>query len=380
MTNMEMRAAMITRAKEKLRWDKANFGDIKYIAVADNDQAGAIGACECDKCTAARKRDGGTGLTYGGGQSGLSLLVANDLAASLAAEFPETLVSMQSYQDKLDPPTVTRPHPNVRIQFTTMGQNFARPLRSGGNLEANMTRDQFIEWTTIAPGQVTLWDYGCNFVYPLLLLPNWLKLGDDVAFYSERNVTGILMEACDGFQPPDLHEMRVWMLSQLYWDANANATELMLDFLDGYYGPQATPHLLTHMRLYTDAVTRTKHHVSVGDSVHAPFFAPSVVMPSLAQLAAAIAASNATPGNRIVVQRLEKLRLSPWYVMLFRWDEACMETKMLGMPWPLEHRQLNESYQAFVVQATTMLGSTMSDPNIMAGLAALSTNFTHTCL
>ena len=205
--------------------------------VADNDQAGAIGACECDKCTAARKRDGGTGLTYEGGQSGLSLSAANDMAAALASEFPDVLVNMQSYQDKLEPPRVTRAHPSVRIQFTTMvsalpapvsqnlrlesdqmkmqGQNFGRPLRSGGNTEANMTRDQFIEWTTIAPGQVTLWDYSCNFVYPFLLLPNWLKLGDDVKFYRERNVSGVMMEACDGWQPPDLHEMRVWMLSQL---------------------------------------------------------------------------------------------------------------------------------------------------------------------
>ena len=34
MSSMEMRAAMIARAKEKLRWDKAAFGDIKYIAVS----------------------------------------------------------------------------------------------------------------------------------------------------------------------------------------------------------------------------------------------------------------------------------------------------------------------------------------------------------
>ena len=51
-------------------------------------------------------------------------------------------------------------------------------------------------------------------LYPLLLLPNWLKLGDDVAFYRELHVTGVMMEACDQSQPPDLHEMRVWMLRQ----------------------------------------------------------------------------------------------------------------------------------------------------------------------
>jgi hypothetical protein len=59
------------------------------------------------------------------------------------------------------------------------------------------------------------------------------------------------MEGETGISTPDLHEMRVWMVSQLYWDPAANATELMLD---GFYYTAATPHLLEHMRLYTAAV------------------------------------------------------------------------------------------------------------------------------
>ena len=39
------------------------------------------------------------------------------------------------------------------------------------------------------------------------------------------------MEACDTWPSADLHEMKAWMLSQLYMDRDANATELMLDFL-----------------------------------------------------------------------------------------------------------------------------------------------------
>lgn len=289
---------------------------------------------------------------------------------------------MQSYQDKLEPPTVTRPHPSVRIQYTTMGQNQGKALRLGGNVETNTTLRQLQQWASISPGAVSIWDYGCNFVYPFLLLPDWFKLGDDVALYHELNASGVLMEACDQWQSPDLHEMRVWMLSQLYMDANANATELMLDFLHGYYGPQATPHLLRHMHLYTDAVARTNHHATLGDNVHAPFFAPSVVLPSLVELNTAIAAS-ATPGSKIVT-RLQKLRLSPWYVMLYRWDEACVVAKALGIKWPLKHRQLGESYHAFLAAATAMLGAPNTygsplSPNVMAGLDGLTKNFTHVC-
>ena len=63
---------------------------------------------------------------------------------------------MQAYQDELEPPTVTRPHPNVRVQFTTITQNQGRPIRLGGDIEANTTLRQLREWARIAPGQPTV--------------------------------------------------------------------------------------------------------------------------------------------------------------------------------------------------------------------------------
>ena len=62
MSNEQMREALIARAKAKLRWDRDNLGGVQFIGVSDNDQASAVGACECDKCTAARKLDAGPGV------------------------------------------------------------------------------------------------------------------------------------------------------------------------------------------------------------------------------------------------------------------------------------------------------------------------------
>lgn len=122
MSNQEMRAALINRSIEKLRWDKENFGGVQFIGVSDNDQAGPIGACECEKCAAARRADGGTGVIGMGGQSGLSLQVANDLAIAIGGEFPDVRVVVESYQDKIFPPTSTRPHPSVLVNFCPLSQ------------------------------------------------------------------------------------------------------------------------------------------------------------------------------------------------------------------------------------------------------------------
>ena len=83
MSNELMRNYMIHRALEKLRWDRDSLGGVQYIGVSDNDQGGAIGACECNRCTAARKADGGSGTIGQGGQSGLSLATANALAKGI---------------------------------------------------------------------------------------------------------------------------------------------------------------------------------------------------------------------------------------------------------------------------------------------------------
>ena len=97
MSNPQMREALIARAIAKLRWDRDNLGGVQFIGVADNDQASGAGACECEACTAARKRDAGpaiwnsthdpngehSGEVDWGGQSGLSLSVANQVRVQL---------------------------------------------------------------------------------------------------------------------------------------------------------------------------------------------------------------------------------------------------------------------------------------------------------
>ena len=168
MSNEQMREALIARAKAKLRWDRDNLGGVQFIGVSDNDQASAVGACECDKCTAARKLDAGPGVwnqtndpgglhageVGWGGQSGLSLSVANQLAVSLEEEFPDVKVMVQSYQDKNIPPTVTQPHRNVWVQFAELGQNFGQPLTHPSNVK---TLAQLQAWAKIMPGRISIW-------------------------------------------------------------------------------------------------------------------------------------------------------------------------------------------------------------------------------
>ena len=127
------------------------FGDFRRSF----GQGGAVGACECEHCSAARKADGGSGTIGQGGQSGLSLATANALAVGIAKEFPEVRVMVEAYQDKAEPPTSTSAHDNVHIHFCTLSSNFGQPLTHPSN---NITRVQLETWAKIAPGRVHVWD------------------------------------------------------------------------------------------------------------------------------------------------------------------------------------------------------------------------------
>jgi hypothetical protein len=63
---------------------------------------------------------------------------------------------VQSYHSQLTPPKVTRPTNGVKVQFTTLHNNFGQPLTHSSN---NVTLDQLVGWTKVMPrGDIVLWD------------------------------------------------------------------------------------------------------------------------------------------------------------------------------------------------------------------------------
>ena len=178
-------------------------------------------------------------------------------------------------------------------------------------------------------------------------MPNWFKLAEDVALYRSLNVSGMFMEGETGVSTPDLHEMRVWMLARLYFSPTASGPALMREFLDSFCkmamlsrfvalsvslnleritiadSPKATPFLMAHMKVYRDAVDAADWHVTASDNVFAPEFAPKVTLASLAHIDAAASAAAEDNTSAAAVTRINKLRLSPWWVTSFVMISIC---------------------------------------------------------
>lgn len=374
LSNVAMRQHMVEHTLQKLRWDAKNLGGVQLIDLADND-ATDDGLCHCAKCVAHRELDrasmpcaanktAGCG-TYGltakkyRGAAGLSLEVGSLLQGAIAKEFPDVDVWVQSYHAQLTPPKVTRPANGVKVQFTTLHMNFGAPLTHSSN---NVTYDQLIGWTKIMPkGDIVLWDYFTNFNHPLVLLPNWFKMIEDIKLYTSLGVSGLNYEGNSGEQTSDLHAMRAWVCAQLSWDATRDGYALIEEFLVNYYSEGAAGYIMQHMRAYTDEVYRQNYFVTPADSPSAGYFTPAVIYKSITALDNAIqnatAAGETLPRSKVVPE-IAVLRVSPWFVALSNWDALCTYTTAHSLPWPLEGSR-HASLVSFASNVTEYLGAKM---------------------
>jgi hypothetical protein len=178
MSNPAMRDYMVSHTTQMLRWDRENGRRHGMVNIAGNDQC-VDSECHCSACTAARKQDAGSSTVPYAGQSGLNLAVANHLAAALETEFPETHVMLQIYKGTLTPPTSTKPHPRVLLQFTTEGYapNTRNGLQTLTHPSNALTYGQLKGWVDIAThgSQLHIWDYVGNACHDTILMPDWYR-------------------------------------------------------------------------------------------------------------------------------------------------------------------------------------------------------------
>ena len=358
MSNDEMRQYMVSHTVEKLRWDRANGQDHSLVNIAGNDQC-SDSECHCPVCAAARRHDaGGSHVAYAG-QSGLNLAVANHLATSLADEFPETRVMLQVYKATLTPPATTKPHPRVLLQFTTEGyapatRNAIQPLSHPSN---NLTLSQLQGWRRIVTtgDQLHIWEYVGNFCHALILQPDWYRLFEDVQLFAKLGVGGILAEG-QRLRTADLHELRSWVLSSLYWDSSRDVDALISEFLAGFYSAEAAPLVLEHMQAYQNFSSRTNADASgCGcDFTTDACVTVAVLKRSFGALDTAMRAEESRNAT-VVAARLETLRLSPHYLLLRRWGAACAFYAQAGAAWPLP-RTLGAATAGWVAAVHRLLG------------------------
>jgi hypothetical protein len=137
--------------------------------------------------------------------------------------------------------------------LTTFECSFAQPLAAGEH-NAAFRRD-IEEWSRIA-SNLCIWDYTINFRNRLMPHPNIQVFAPNIRFFVQHGATGIFEQGESSCYISDFVRLRAWLLAHLLWNPESDERELMVGFLDGYYGAAGKP-LLEYLDLIGEAVTES---------------------------------------------------------------------------------------------------------------------------
>ena len=242
LSNAEMKAAYIQETLRRLRENP----NVDFIQVSQNDGYG--GWCECEGCKALMDEDGGV-------PSGPYIRFANDVAEAVEKEFPRVCVDTFAYTFTVKPPKKTRPRRNVIVRYCTYRADISRPLDDASSPTNTVLRAGLEAWAPIASGNLLVWNYVTDFHNYMLPHPSVTLLAPDIHLFAKNGAVGVFEQA-DALCPVgSFVGLRHYLASHLLWDPNENDARLMDEFLEGYYGKSAAPHLRRFV-CFLDAASR----------------------------------------------------------------------------------------------------------------------------
>jgi len=263
----------------------------------------------------------------------------NYLAERIESEFPHVAVDTLAYLYTRKPPRTLQPRTNVIVRLSSIEFSFREPLDAPWNAPfANDLRG----WAQRCQ-RLYVWDYTTDFAHYVQPHPNWFTLGPNLRFFHQHNVRGVFEQGAYQSHGSEMAELRAWVIAQLLWNPYQDDRALINEFLEGYYGPGAAPHLRRYLELMYDA--------SAGYPLgcYAPTDAPHLRFLPLAEAEKLWQQAEAAAAN--TPEFLERVRLGHLavrYVWLSRWTELRRECDALGAEWilPLSRKQVADEWMS----------------------------------
>ncbi len=310
LTNPKLRDFVAERVKQWLR----ESPDAGIVSVSQNDWQGW---CECPACAALDAAEGSHSATM--------LAFVNYIAEKIEPEFPRVAVDTLAYQYTRHAPATLRPRPNVIVRLCSIECNFHDPLDDPSN--AKFMTD-LRAWASRAD-RLYVWDYVTDFSHYTQPHPNWFSLGPNLRLFQANHVRGVFEEGGTQSYGLEMSELRAWVLAQLLWNPRQDDRALIREFLEGYYGPAATP-----IARYMTEMDRAANGWNL--TCYSPTDAPFLRFKPLAAAEEDWRqAERAVANNPEYLTRVRLGHLAVRYVWLARWDPLRAQCREMGAAWPL---------------------------------------------
>ena len=317
LSNPEMKAEYIKETLRRLRENP----DVDFIQVSQNDGYG--GFCECEKCKAMMDEDGGVA-------SGPYIRFANEVAEAVEKEFPNVGIDTFAYTFTVKPPKKTRPRHNVIVRYCTYRADISRPLTDVSSPTNTALRSGLEAWAPIAKGNLLVWNYVTDFHNYMLPHPGVTLLAPDIRLFAKNGAVGVFEQA-DALCPVgSFVGLRHYIVSHVLWDPDADESLLMDEFLKGYYGKSAAPHLKRFI-LFLDAASRKEGQFVNLKHDGMEFLTQKELLKLAAIMDDAVAA--AERDGEPFAERVRRERLSVDNGIFIEYDELRDLAAKIGMKW-----------------------------------------------
>lgn len=228
LSNPEMFDVLVANLQKKMNSQPG----ARYWSVSQNDNFLACQCADCKKIAAEY-----------GGESGLMIWFVNRVAEL----FPEKIISTLAYQYTRSAPSNIRPLPNVNIMLCTIECNRSIPIAEDPS-SASFVKD-IKDWTKLTQN-ILIWDYVVQFRNYISPFPNLRVLQPNLEFFAKYGCE-MMFQQGSGNSLSEFSDLRTYIIAKLLWNPDADAKEIMNDFIYGYYG-DAAPYISEYIEMLHD--------------------------------------------------------------------------------------------------------------------------------
>ncbi len=320
------------------------------VRIVDLSQMDHANPCECPSCAATDQA--------AGSHAGSIIAMCNEVAARTSKVYPDKSIGTLAYTYTLKPPHGIQAHPNVIVRLCHMNGCDTHPLNGCERNRAFL--DTLQAWHQVAK-RLYVWDYVTNFQHALCFHPNFAALRTDIRLLRDAGVSGLFLQ---GFAEKGVafEELHSYAMGRCLWDADRDYHAEVRDFLSGYYGDDAAPHLWEMIQLLQGG-NSPDFHLHLYRHPHQGTFQPAQLHGAQDCLDRAIAAAGENEKHR---RRLDQVALWMDFTRMATSSPLALRGQSLHIQAadqdaPRRHHQVRQGLKRFGITKICEYPTSMND-------------------
>ena len=195
--------------------------------------------CMCEECQEKKARLDG----WGGVELDFTNRVAEACDKILEAENPDRTVTYVffAYNPSFMPPlTAEKPYvyKNTGVLLAPIGCDFALPLNDSYNQDKLAAMNVWADYFN--KKNIYVWTYALYCRSYMTPFPNWNYFQDYYRYFQSIGALLLYDQGNYDANVPCFQDMRAYIASKISWNVDYNYDDLVVDFMDHYYGPVAS--------------------------------------------------------------------------------------------------------------------------------------------